>query len=176
MQETPNNAEELKLCLEAAFADAVYPGDDHLTISGCPCAECRETREFFQDRHWQELVEMEQSLMFLWGGLAILAPQAWRFYLPGYLISGLGEGVADWTEQNKAEGARQAALWSLSPLGRNTESLRTLFAERTSGFSFAQQQCIAAYAQAMSELEPEEENYAAAASYWKDRTTRTSNH
>ncbi len=172
MQEAPDNADELKRCVEDAFADAIYPGDDNITISDCDCAECSDTREFFGGKHWRVLVETDQNLMFLWGGLAIMSPEAWRFYLPAYLISGLGEGIEDWAKANKAEDARQAALWALSPLG-NAGRLIDLFEERASGFTLAQQDCIPAYAQAMSALEPDEENYAAAAAFWKDRVVRT---
>ena len=171
MQESPLSAEELKQCVKEAFADVVYPGEDNITISACTCSECSDTREFFGGKHWQKLVETDQNLMFLWGGLAIMSPEAWRFYLPAYLISGLGEGCESYVEQNRAEEARQCALWSLSP-PQEGHSWQAGFMVRASCLSFAQQVCIAAYARAMSTLEPEEENYAAAAAFWTDTAAR----
>ncbi len=170
MQPAPNNAEELKRCVEEAFADTVYPVDGNITISECPCAECCDAREFFQGKHWRDLVEGSQELPGLWAGLAILSPEAWRFYLPAYLIVGLGKGAEDYSSVNPAECARESALCQLSPRPPEHE----WFNERAFGFSVAQQKCLADYACAISEAEPEEEDYAVTAAYWKARAVEAS--
>jgi hypothetical protein len=174
MQDSPNNAEELKHRIERAFGEMAYPGDDNITISNCDCEECNDTREFFQGKHWSELAGADQNLMGLWGGLSILSPDAWRFYLPAYLIVGLGEGSDDYSSMNPAEDARDSVLFAIGPPTdilppNDPDRIVKLFVERTSGFSAAQQACIAAYASAMSELDPEVQNCKSTATYWQDR-------
>ena len=159
----PANAEELKGCIREAFAEAVYPGDDNITISDCPCGECTETRSFFQGKHWREVAATGQPFHLMWGGLAILSPDAWRFYLPAYMLLSLrGDGDPGDT--------LECALYQLSPgpAGRHD-----WFTERTSAFSVAQQECIAAYACAAVESGAEDEAFDAAASYWKSKVTGT---
>jgi hypothetical protein len=166
----PLSVEKLKQCVQDAFADVIYPGDDNITISSCPCQECRDTREFFRGRHWREVVSSGQPLQPIgWGGLAILSPQAWRFYLPAYILVSLSEG-------DGAEEALDCALYSLSPV--RTGHGDAWFTERAFALSVAQQECIRSYACAVLEsLSQDEvvqdEAVAAAAIYWKGRVTET---
>ena len=168
----PPNAKELKQGVQDAFTNVVYPGDDNITISACPCQECSDTREFFQGRHWREVVGSGQPLQLVgWGGLPILSPQAWRFYLPAYLLVSLNGG-------DGAEEALTCALYSLSPLGMGTGHLVDWFAERAFCLSVAQQKCISAYACAVLESHAQDEvvpdeAFAVAATYWKSRVAET---
>jgi hypothetical protein len=84
--------------------------------------------------------------------------------LPAYLLVGLGGG-------KHAEDAAWSALYALSP---KTGTLAEDFQERASGFTPAQQKCLADYAAAFREMEPEDETYQAAAAYWKEKATSTS--
>lgn len=153
----PNNADELRQCIKDAFADTVYPGDQNIATNPNHCDECRETDDFFKGRHWQELSGPNQKLQTGWGGLSFLSPPAWRYFMPAYLMVGIGGG-------EYAEDAAWSALYALSP---PTENLADYFQERASGFSAARQDCLAACAAAFSEMEPEDETYQAAAAYWK---------
>ena len=160
----PDNAPELKQCLEKAFEDAIYPGDNNIAEHPEHCDECRGTDEFFRGKHWRDLVECGQRLQFGWGGLAFLSPEAWRFYLPTYLVVGLGE----------SEYAEDASWWALSALSPpQTADLADYFRERATGFSFAQEECIAAYATAFSEMEPEDADTETTALYWTERVSET---
>ena len=159
----PSKAEELKARIREAFAEAVYPGNDNITISACSCGECTETRAFFEGKHWRDVAATGQPFQIGWGGLANLSPDAWRFYLPAYMLLSLkGDGDPGET--------LECALYSLSPhptIGND------LFTERMNAFSIEQQKCIAAYACAA--VEPDEEDkvfdeaYVRAASYWKSK-------
>lgn len=79
--------------------------------------------------------------------------------MPAYLLVGLGGG-------EYAEDAAESVLYALSP---KKDDLAEYFQERASGFTPAQQKCLAAYAAAFSEMEPEDETYQAAAAYWKEK-------
>lgn len=160
----PDDAEELKQCIESAFAKAVYPGDHNIADNPEHCDECRETDEFFRGRHWRELADSGQRLQFGWGGLSFLSPAAWRFYMPTYLLVGLGES-------EYASDASWNALFALSP--PKSAELADYFLERASGFSLAQQECVAAYAVAFSEMEPEDEDTETTAIYWMEKVAET---
>lgn len=158
----PDKAEELQRCVEEAFADSSYPGDDNIATNPECCDECRDTDDFFRGRHWRELADSGEKLQFGWGGLSFLTPEAWRFYIPAYLLVSLRAG-------EYAEEAAWSALSALSP--SRDGSLVDYFNERASGFTRTQQKCLAAYCAAFYELEPDDETYQAAAAFWKDRAT-----
>ncbi len=156
----PSNADALKQCIEDAFGNTVYPGDAHIATNPEHCDECSETDAFFRGRHWQELSGPDQELQTGWGGLSFLSPPAWRYFMPAYLLAGIGDG-------EYAEDAAQSALFALSP---SKGDLAEYFQERASGFSPAQQKCLAAYAAAFSDMEPEDDTCQAAAAYWKEKS------
>ncbi len=155
----PSNADALRQYIEDAFADMVYPGDQNIATNPNHCDECSETDDFFKDKHWQELSGPNQKLQTGWGGLSFLSPPAWRYFMPAYLIVGISDG-------EHSEDAAWSALYALSP---GMGDLADYFQERASGFSAAQQDCLAAYTAAFSEMEPEDETYQAAALYWKEK-------
>ncbi len=173
----PDNAEKLKRWVQDAFADVVYPGDGDrdIIVSGSPscCAECGETHELFRGKHWREVAESELQ-NYGWGGLALLTPQAWLFYLPAYLLVSLSQDAG-------AENALDCALGALTPwppaglgeLGGGVIDYVKLsadwFSERAFNFSLAQTECLAAYLCAVSVSDPEDKRYADLAIYWKDR-------
>ncbi len=175
----PDNAEELKQWVQDAFADVVYPGDGDgdIIVSGSPgcCTECGETHALFRGKHWREVAASGQPLQnFGWGGLSLLTPQAWRFYLPAYLLVSLSGG-------NEAENAMDCAVGALTPwppaglgeLGGGVIDYVKLssdwFTARAFNFSVAQMECLAAYLCTVSGSDPEDRNYADLATYWKDR-------
>lgn len=175
----PGNAEPLKQCVAEAFADAEYPGDGNISISACGCGECTDTRAFFGGNHWRDLAASGQSLPTHWAGLSILSPEAWRFYLPAYLMVGLSGGdnpqeavgsevdAAEYTRNYQGDAATDAmdsALWAISP--HNKDLGKDYYQERYFGFSAPQMECLAAYAATASQSQPEDENCKAAADYW----------
>lgn len=73
--------------IEAAFADAIYPGDENITNEH-HCEECYEIAQIFKGKHWRDLTSIkflnqhEDQLLFL-------KPSALQFFLPGFLLAHL---------------------------------------------------------------------------------------
>ena len=175
----PGNAEELKQSIEAAFAEAVFPGDGDadIIVSGYPgcCAECGETHAMFCGKHWREVAASETGPQdFGWGGLALLTSAAWKFYLPAYLIISLSGGEG-------AENAQDCAISALTPWPpKGLEALgggvidyvkqsADWFAARAFSFTGAQLDCLAAYMAAVGQSDVENGDWKALAAYWAGR-------
>ena len=155
----PAEAEQIRRCVEEAFADVPYPGDDHITLYPCPCSECNDTREWFGGKHWREMVASDEPFQYAyWGGLAIMTPEARRFYLPAYLMVSLGTDAA-------AGNALEKVQFNLSP--------ERAWPDTPGFFSAAQQECFAAYARAAStdpdDEEWKDEKWQAIADYWQGK-------
>jgi hypothetical protein len=75
----------LKQQIENAFIDLKYPGDNNIVWISEYDPEKIEIKEDFKNKHWKDL-----TLEFLWPkqsqSLGFFTPQAYRFYLPGYMI------------------------------------------------------------------------------------------
>lgn len=159
----PTNAQELKRCVEESFADAVYPGDDNITLSACTCGECTETRAFFEGKHWRDVAATGQLFQVGWGGLPILSEEAWRFYLPAYLIRSLNRG-------EDAEDCLTLALYSLAP-SIPKPGCRDFDTERFRGLTAAQQKCIAAYARTAVDAGGGDDAFDEASAFWNGKVT-----
>jgi hypothetical protein len=156
-REDKETGARLRRCIEEAFADVPYPGDDRIASNPRCCSECWETDEFFKGRHWRDLARPGVRLPFLWAGLALLTPEAFHFFLPGYLLSGMNTG-------ERYGDSADAALLALTP--DDLPSLRGYREERYALFSPAQEACIAEYATWYGESDPEYNAYAETAAYW----------
>jgi hypothetical protein len=82
------NADRVVAQIERAFADVVYPGDDHLVYDASGYhLEAAEIATAFRGRHWRDVplatLKRESS------GLFFMTPAAYRFYLPAYLIAAI---------------------------------------------------------------------------------------
>lgn len=141
MPGTPLNAEELRHEIEAAFAETKYPGDDRLVYDNSgDHLECNEVAAAFRAKEWRELsVDMlrrhSQSLFFM-------TPEAYRFYLPAYLIAAL-------LDYDKADTISDSVVFSLIPPSddRDAESYR----QRMQGFTSAQRQVIRSFLEFMKQ-------------------------
>ena len=77
--------EQLRRKIEDAFADAKYPGDDSLVE--WKDWESVDLARLLKGKHWKDLtLDMMNRES---GALYLLTPQAFRFYLPAYLIGSL---------------------------------------------------------------------------------------
>lgn len=87
MSGTSSESEELRHLIEVAFAGVGYPGDDRLVYdtSGC-CLECKDVAAAFRGKHWKEIPL--DVLRYHSSAIFFLTPEAYRFYLPAYLIAG----------------------------------------------------------------------------------------
>ena len=186
MQDKLDNAEGLRSLIETAFAEVAYPGDDAITISSCPCTECEDTREFFRGKHWQEIADAQKLMQYCWGGLSILSPQAWHFYLPTYLIIGIDGDVEDYEDIENylqmcpTEEARETLICNLSPLGRTGHRVKW-FEERVALLSEEQRKCLEVYTAQVyasgviewaDEIWPTAEEWKAVADFWEQLASR----
>jgi hypothetical protein len=76
--------------IQEAFAEVPYPGDDRIADHDCP--ECEEVREYFRGKRWCDLQFPE--LRDRSESLPLLTPEAFRYFLPGYMLATL----ANWDE------------------------------------------------------------------------------
>lgn len=84
MNTDPAEIARLEDLIKAAFADVPYPTGELIEHD---CDECHNLRDNLKGKHWSELPpEIVQSHIY---NLALLAPEAWHFYLPAFLIRGL---------------------------------------------------------------------------------------
>jgi hypothetical protein len=87
MNDRARDLDHLRQQIESAFADVEYPGDDRLVsdTSGYDL-ECNDVAALFKGKHWKD-VSLE-TLLSHSGALPLLTPEAYRFYLPAYLLAG----------------------------------------------------------------------------------------
>ena len=76
--------EALRRQIEAAFANAPYPGDDHIGFDADDW-ESAELARAFKGRHWQELSPAELQ----YHSSSFLSLEGFRYYLPAYLLAAL---------------------------------------------------------------------------------------
>ncbi|MFY0563591.1 DUF6714 family protein [Archangium lansingense] len=76
--------EAIRQQLEAAFADAPYPGDDHIGYD-TEDWESAELVRAFKGKHWKELTPAELQ----YHSSSFLSSEGFRYYLPAYLLAAL---------------------------------------------------------------------------------------
>ena len=70
-----------------SFADVQYPGDEKLVSDNTGYhLECNQIKAAFKGRHWKEIPL--ELLRYHSEALFFFTPEAYRFYLPAYLIAG----------------------------------------------------------------------------------------
>lgn len=123
---------ELVQKIEAAFADAVYPGDDNLVNlyhDDVFCQECAEIHKTFKGRRWQtitkDVLTRNHEAVFLF------RPDAYRYYLPAFLIAAL-------RQLKTSDNLPPSTVFSLSPIDKETD----YFKSRIRGFTAEQKQVI----------------------------------
>jgi hypothetical protein len=72
--------------VEEAFANVPYPGDDRL-VAYPDYYESDDVIEAFRGKHWRDI--SPEVLSEHWASLGLFSPEAFRFYLPCYLIAAL---------------------------------------------------------------------------------------
>jgi hypothetical protein len=72
--------------IENAFADVTYPGDDKL-VKSLEYYDNLKVVIDFKGKHWKEI--SQESLLKHRFDLSRFTPEAFRFYLPAYLIGSL---------------------------------------------------------------------------------------
>lgn len=75
---------ELKQEIEAAFAEVQYPGDENIYAEGVEDPDIEKRVLRFKGTHWHEVDS--EVLRGLRDGFVFFTPEAFRFYLPAFLI------------------------------------------------------------------------------------------
>jgi len=93
--------------IERAFAEVAYPGDDNI-VRGSTETSTRIVQAF-RGRNWRDLPVRELNASGeLAEALDLMTPSAFRYFLPGFMLLGLGEVERDvGNVGNMAEAALQ---------------------------------------------------------------------
>lgn len=96
----PNEANPLVREIHRAFANVKYPGDGAIVYDNSGRhLECNQVAEAFRGKHWSEVTP--EILLYHNQAHFFFSPEAYRFYLPAYLI-GI---VAHYNEIDAAAGS-----------------------------------------------------------------------
>lgn len=133
------NTEKVKLVEEnirQAFKDSPYPGDSNLVnIQGRYDFERQEIFESFVGKHWEE-VPLD-TLKFHHEALCFFKPEAYRFYLPAYLL-------ATAKSYYQADNIPNSVVYGLD-VSDMPDNERERFMEIMSGFSDQQKKAILSF-------------------------------
>lgn len=133
--------------IRAAFADTVMP--DATALVTCPCDECSGIKRRFANKHWTEITD-PRNFHMMDVSLALMTPDAFRFYLPAFLLGDLLQlgdpekrtqiGYVSCFTPPPTEGAT-AENW----LAATGETYMEFFLKRVRGFTPEQKEAIRAY-------------------------------
>lgn len=151
--------------IHAAFQDMRYPGDEHLSWKTPQCpSEYLYVADYFKGKHWKDITL--DGLRKDYPGphdacLSFMSPEAFRFYLPSYMVIAVTEDTSDDNTVDSAE-------YALTP---PKADLQTWWEQRIMGLTQAQQQAIIVfleYLDARWQRDPKFGPHDALA-YWKQR-------
>lgn len=132
------DAAKLRAEIVAAFDGTSYPGNENIVACNRgPCLECNEIRDFFVGKHWRDVSSSE-----LWGSLrlaeaeVLFTDQAFRFYLPAFMIAGLD--VLEYQDHTSARASEVLASLTFN-LGLQDR------AERLKDFNLEQRRSIVSF-------------------------------
>ncbi len=135
-------SEELQQRVKSAFALATYPGDDQLVVvTGGAHLECEQIRAAFQGKRWQHLPL--KFLRYHASSLSFLTPEAFRYYLPAFLLAAL-------QSYKKADMVPFSLVFHLTPPAEGDPE-RSRFDQVVTGLTQEQKVVIATFLQYMLE-------------------------
>jgi len=130
--------EALRRQINEAFAGAASPGDGRIAEDPRCCPECAHADEAFRGRDWRQMALSGERLPGNYGGLSFLSEEAWRYFLPTYLLAGLRD------DSENALNAADNALFHLTPSDA-PDRLRDWYHRRASGFNAEQRAALVAF-------------------------------
>lgn len=74
------NKSEIIRIIETAFTETPHPS----MITSHDCQECYEISEAFKGKNWKDVDQ--HILIFQRDALPLFTPEAWRYYLPAYML------------------------------------------------------------------------------------------
>jgi hypothetical protein len=173
--------EALKDQIAAAFADVEYPGDANLRNSDEGTEPFLLETEFKEKRDWASLPAafIDQAPDGFASALSFFSPEAFRFYLPAYLIADLDGALehADpvfYLTHGLTNGTKDAPI---NPQRYGEYTWFEYVTERFAGFSQLEAQAIQAYLAHQREKAPTEYERnlidQALENYWAIRTNKS---
>jgi hypothetical protein len=141
--------ETVKAHIRKAFAASQYPGDHRLRGSDQGDEPFEVEREFRGKRDWQSLSPefIDRSPRGLASALSLFSHQAFRFYLPAYLIADI-EGRLESSDPvfHLIHGLeRSSAHTRINPRRSEDKTWREYASQRFAGFAPKQVAAIVAY-------------------------------
>lgn len=133
--------DHLRQKIEEAFSDGNYPADERIVI-GERFGDLKVVTAF-KGKHWKEI--SSDVIFQLRFDLSRFTPEAFRFYLPAYLIESL-------RGENSGE-IRQLVVWSLDP-HEDDKHRHAEFLIKVEGFSAIQKTAIKAFIKYYIDTEP----------------------
>lgn len=137
-----NDAAPLLREIEEAFADVQYPGDDHLVApSSLASAEGQHVLESFRGRDWRSL--SLQELRHHAESIFLLAPEAFRYYLPAYLSAAAAH-------LEEADVIPEDLIFALTPPGDEQDPVERLKATLIASLDGRQRKAVASFLRFMA--------------------------
>ena len=168
------NKESVTEYIRTAFGDTVYPGDENIVPKTQYDNEVQECEAKFKGKKWQEVDWHAISNEGWASGCAFLTDEAYRYYLPAYMISILEqpEGMANainpvvasltMPDVSDYERTKETLKDHASSLGFLDEQIKNIggnikyFNSRIGGFSSEQGIAIRMFLECLNELCPDD--------------------
>ena len=165
MNANADQAERLVSQIEEAFSDSPKPEGDPIVLDCDPDSE--EVQAFLRDKDWRDLDARALVPLYM-DVLPLLTPQAFRFFLPAYMIASVeahdeADALPDFTAYSLTEPDAQdtfsvdRGVPAMSPQG---------FRDNVSQFTAAQEEAIRAFLEHMVAAHGNDWAVAALARYW----------
>ena len=137
-------ADELRAQIERAWDATRYPGDDNIAYrQDGSHLECMQVADFFRGKSWKDITL--QCLRTYRGDgsacLSFMSPEAFRYYLPAYMLIALDN-------YGEADLIADSAVNALTPQPRGP--LQRFWEERVSEFTRDQKRAILAFLRHMA--------------------------
>jgi hypothetical protein len=123
--------ESLKQKIKVAFADVPYPKG---VLAPHECDECREVRRTFLNKNWKTIEPKILEENF--GIVPLFSPEAFRYFLPAYLIYSL-EHFSE-----KYDTVCEFTIYGVSPSKEAIETRLDYLQQRFKNFTSEQMSCI----------------------------------
>jgi hypothetical protein len=147
MPESPPAADELRQLVEAAFAETKYPGDDRLVYDNSrDHLECNEVAAAFKGKHWKQI--SLETLRHHSAGIFFFTPEAYRFYLPAYLLAAA-------LHYDEADTISDSVVFSLIPPSDAKDAQSYL--HRVEGFTTTQRKAIKRFLEFLKQQHPQDD-------------------
>ncbi len=139
--------------IHESFDNIPYPGDKN--IGAHPPGVCLETDavvEFFHGKQWQDITLEELQEGYKGDASACLdfmTPDAYRFYVPAYMLIAL-------SNYNDADVIADTAINSFIPPDESSDDMYQWWEQRIGGFLLEQREAIIAFLEYMQDAHAED--------------------